>query len=127
MPDLYIDPTTNDLVFTNGDIVIGSNIDDLKIRIRDAVSTIFTEWFLDTTKGIDYYNIVFAANPSLSVIEATFKATILNAVNNSLPEGIQAILTDFSLTINHATRLGTMTFTIAIGNQQITQTIPIGG
>lgn len=66
-----------DLYFKNGDLVIINEVDYLQQKIGIKLKFFYQEWFLDTTKGIDYFGMVFVKNPNLNAVDNMIKVTIL--------------------------------------------------
>jgi hypothetical protein len=58
--DLYIDKDeTKDLIFINGDCPVTSDyVESVGQRIFVMLRTFEAEWFLNTTTGVPYYNIL---------------------------------------------------------------------
>lgn len=127
MSDLKIDPILTDITFVNGLLVTGSVVDDIKQRIQDNLNTLFGEWFLDITYGIDWPNLVFKQrNPNLSVLDALLKSQILTVANQGLTNGLSVIISDFSMSINNQTRELTIKYGLMIGTVPVTGTVLIG-
>lgn len=87
MIDLFLDTIEHDLVIVNYDLVLVSGIDQIRQAVKMRLLTIFSEWFLDTRVGIQYFDVVCTKNPNLSLIDSIMKATIIET------PGIQSILT----------------------------------
>lgn len=86
-----------DLVLVNNDLQIINEGDALIQKIIIKLKFVFAEWYLDTTKGIKFFDIVFVKNPNINLIESTIKATIVEE------EEILS-LTEFSSEYNSAQR-----------------------
>lgn len=102
-------PNYRDLLVLSQDLVITSDVNpsgtnpilqDILQRIRMFLG----EWFLDNTQGIPYWTQILVKNPSQSKINAIFQNVILGT------PGVQ-ILTTYSISINAATRVLTVSFT----------------
>ena len=67
----------NDIKFTNGnfDFVEGTEYVAQKLRIR--LQLFFGEWYLDTSKGVKYFDIFLIQNPNINLANNALKATIL--------------------------------------------------
>jgi len=74
--DFKLNSTTNDLEFTKSDLTFVSGIDYYIQKIKIKLQFFFGEWFLDTTKGLKFYDIVFVKNPDLFFINNLIKITI---------------------------------------------------
>ena len=65
-----IDVTSNDLSFVTGS-------DEVKQLLRQRLRMFLGEWFLDTTKGIPYFQSILKKNPNPVSIDSAFKNEIL--------------------------------------------------
>jgi len=74
-----------DFLRDNGDIsfngaCICSNSDyavQVKQRLTLRLQRFLGEWFLDTTKGIDFFTYIKVKNPNIEVIDAALKNEVL--------------------------------------------------
>lgn len=80
MKDLLLDPVTHDLVVTNYDLAMVSDADQVRQSVKMRLLTIFSEWFLDTRVGINYFEVVCTKNPNISLIDSIMKTTIIETV-----------------------------------------------
>lgn len=78
MSDLMLDPLTGDLSINSGDLVIVSKDAAIRQRLLQNLRLFSGEWFLDTSKGVPYYQIILVKNPNLDLVEATLKNTVLS-------------------------------------------------
>lgn len=53
--DIKIDFDNSDLEFKNGDLVVVSNEDCIKQQIKTGLFILPMDWFIDITKGINYF------------------------------------------------------------------------
>lgn len=60
--DIKIDFDTKDLEFKNGDLVVVDGNDCIKQQIRTGLFILPLDWFMDITKGINYF-VAFRDNP----------------------------------------------------------------
>jgi len=67
--DLAIDLTTRDLTFTDGDLTFKTGSEACQQRLQIKLLFFFNEWFLDTSIGLDWFNIVFIKNPVQNLID----------------------------------------------------------
>jgi hypothetical protein len=81
----------------NGDLAIIDNKmhlvednDEIQQRLKQNLKTFLGEWFLDTTLGIPYFQLIFQTHTPISIIEDIFKDEILKT------KGIVELL-EFSL------------------------------
>lgn len=78
MSDLYIDPTSRDLVISDtGAVRLTAGVPEAAAQ-RIAVSLLmFTgEYFLDLTAGVPYYESVLVHNPDLDLIRTLFRRIV---------------------------------------------------
>ncbi len=119
MIDFRRDPETNDFIIQDGLFQKVSSINDNIVqRITTRLNRYVGEWFLDTSKGIDYFGIVFIHSPDLIVIEALFKNEILQE------EGIVEIVS-FELDFDRALRKLSVTFSARFKDQTVVSDIKI--
>jgi hypothetical protein len=86
MIDLKLETVYHDLDIANYDILLVNGLDQIRQKLENRLQFFYSEWFLDTTKGVKLYETVFVKNPNLSLIASLFKSTILDttSVNNIL-------------------------------------------
>ena len=53
--DIKIDFDNYDLAFENGDLVVVDNVDCIKQQIRTGLFILPMDWFIDISKGINYF------------------------------------------------------------------------
>lgn len=64
MTDIYLDEN-HDITLLNGDLrLTSSDKEDLTQRVSIALQFLLEEWFLDTTRGVPYTQIIFEAGKS---------------------------------------------------------------
>jgi hypothetical protein len=103
--DLYIDPTSRDLVISEtGQVRLTDGVPEAAAQ-RIAISLLmFTgEWFLDLAAGVPYYEEVLIKNPDLDLIRALFRRKVAE----------DAYVVDVprcEVTFNNATRALTVEF-----------------
>ena len=68
-----------DIAIVNNTFVLTENNSDEEIRQKliQRLKFFLGEWFLDITKGVPYFQVVFIKGTSPDVIESTFKDTII--------------------------------------------------
>lgn len=76
--DIALYLNTHDIVFDNYDLVLISGISYLAQKLKIKLLFFFKEWFLDTTKGMDFYNVLFVKNPNLNAVDNMIKITIVD-------------------------------------------------
>ena len=97
MKDIKLDSIEHDLLIENFDLSIVTGIDRVVQNLKIRLWFFFQEWFLDTSKGIRFYQDVHIKNPDLSVVEALVKEEIMGT------EDVLEIL-NFDLTFESAQR-----------------------
>ena len=106
MPKMFkMDPVTNGLDTSNRgfSFVAGTEYRRQKLLIR--LGFFLAEWFLDITKGFDYYGIVFIKNPDFILIEATLKQYILET------DGIESFIS-YNSSFDSTDRVLSITFKV---------------
>lgn len=115
MSDLSLDlnsgsATFGDLLLINGDFVFTSDVDprgtnpvnqDIFTRLR----TFEGEWFLDTTTGVPWFQLIFAKGTPQASIDNALQAAILET------PGVTALLT-YSFSLNRGARAATVNFLV---------------
>ncbi|MFH0902152.1 MAG: hypothetical protein V2A73_16090 [Pseudomonadota bacterium] len=74
--DLKLDETTGDIAIEDGDIVLIEDLDVVAQHIRIRLRTILGEWYLDTSKGVDWFGVVFSKEFPRGMAEATLRNAI---------------------------------------------------
>lgn len=103
MVAIKIDPTTNEIVFSNGSFETVDGTDELEQRLRVGFKNITNDWFRNLDDGIPLFESVLLKNPDLATISSIFKNYIL-----SDPE-IDRLL-QFELILENSTRKLNLTF-----------------
>lgn len=119
MLDIKLDKTTHDLDLSQSDLSLIDEIDYIEQKSKIELLFFFAEWFLDITKGIKYWEVVFVKNPNLSLIDSLFKAAILE-----IP-GVDT-LTAYDSTFNSLLKKFTLEYTVStdLGELRVTQEVP---
>ena len=60
--DIQINFNDNDLEFKNGDLIVTSGNECIKQQIKTGLFILPLDWFIDLTKGINYF-VAFRDNP----------------------------------------------------------------
>ncbi len=111
----------NDLVVTNGNLVIIEDTDQIRQAIGEALRTFFGEWFLDNTIGVPWFQQILISHPNLDVIQAILIDTVL-----SVPGVAQ--LNSFTFNYVNGTRSLSVTFVALSSNGQtikVNQTVGV--
>jgi hypothetical protein len=103
MSDLLLDTVTNDLSVVSGDLVIVDKDAAIRQRLLETLRLFLGEWFLDTSKGLPYYQSILIKNPNLDVIEGLLRNAILNT------DGVEQ-LTEFTFNYSSAGRTLSVSF-----------------
>lgn len=96
---------THDLVFANYDLVLISGLSYLAQKLKIKLLFFFKEWFLDTTKGMDFYGTLFVKNPNLNAVDNMIKITIVDT------EGVLELL-EYSADYSFSERKLNVTFKV---------------
>lgn len=83
--DKAFDPLTNDLLITNGDQEYVSGIAAIASDLKSNWLFVKGEYFLDVTKGVDYWGVIFKQGSSIQAQEDEFRREALAT------EGVAAI------------------------------------
>lgn len=92
-----LDDTTKDLVIVNGDLTLTTGLDRVKQHLSQRFKLFFGEWFLDTERGVPYFQDIYRKNPDGDVVDATFKKVVTQT-----PGVVN--LQEFSIDYDNATR-----------------------
>lgn len=116
MKDLALDLDTHDLSLVNYDLGLVDGLDHVRQNLKIRLLFIFAEWFLDSTQGIRYYDLIAVKNPDMAIVDSIFKATIL--------ETLEVIsLTEYTSDFDARARQFTMSFTAKTIYGDVTLTI----
>lgn len=66
-----------DLAIENGDLVVLSDADAAQQFLRQRLRMFFGEWFLDTGKGVPYFQEILKKQPNAVAVDSILKTTIL--------------------------------------------------
>lgn len=95
--NLYLDPTTYDLVLINHQLRFTSNLTEyVSQKIENTLKTFRGEWFLDYSIGIPYFDRILIKSADLNEVNSIFIIAI-----RSIPEITEIIefTTDYDETI----------------------------
>lgn len=98
----------NDLKIVDNNFLLSVDNSDQEIeqRIRQNLQFFLGEWFLDTTIGIPYFQMVFVKGVAPSLIEAVFKDAILET------PGVSSLVEFRPIEYESSTRQLTVDFTV---------------
>lgn len=103
--DIRLTDDTHDLSIEHFDLTLIAGVERVAHNLRIRLWMFISEWFLDTSYGIDYFGELAVTNPSLSKIEAIIKREILKV------QDVKKI-TSFALSLNNATRRMSIEFQV---------------
>jgi hypothetical protein len=101
--DLQLNLATNDLIFSNGDILLVKGLPAVQQQLSLTLKTFLGEWFLDEQIGVPYFQQIFVKRPSVTLIETVFRSAILAC------PGI-AEIDSLKFTLNRESREGRVDF-----------------
>lgn len=105
MKDILLDLVTHDLKIENFDLSLVTGIDRVLQNLKIRLWFFFTEWFLDISKGVPFFQEIMIKNPDLNANEALIKDVIIGTTD------ILEILS-FSLIFDSSIRKQTITFEV---------------
>jgi len=111
---LYLNGTPNNdiVVSDSGDIVLATTKKDLARQwVQVRLKTLLGSWFLDTTQGIDWIDLLSRRNTRVE-IDSIVKKTIIETQYISE-------ITSFSGEINNFTRKYAISFTVTVEDGEI--------
>jgi len=68
---------SHDLDIINNDLAILTGADEIKQVLTQKFKMFYQEWFLDTSKGIPYFEEILTKGPSPFRVDAIFKEVII--------------------------------------------------
>ena len=120
--DLVLDltPGVEDIKIENYDMSLtDGDTSEVQQALHIRLQFFFSEWFLDNTTGIKYYEFVFVKNPDPNVVSAVMKTFILET------PGVNELLS-YEQKIDNSLRRLTVTFTVDTVAGQLTTSETIG-
>lgn len=78
MSSIKID-SSNDIQLVNNDLQLIEGRDEIAQILKQNLRVFFSEWFLDRTIGILYFEEILKKNPNPATIDAIFKNAILES------------------------------------------------
>ena len=105
MSDIYQDPTTKELALVNNDLSIVDGVKAIRQDLEQTLKFFYGEWFLDTTQGIPYYQLILVKDPDLNTIQALIQNAIC-AVNGVME------LTHFEFNYDNPSRQLSIAFSV---------------
>lgn len=115
--DLLLNPDTGDMVYENGGCPVTQlTADVVAQRLRITLYTFLSEWFLDLTVGVPYFQQIFGKLRTKASVDLIFQQIITDD-----PDVIE-ILT-FESTLDRGARGYSMTFQVRVSDN--TASLPI--
>lgn len=99
--DLALDTLSGDLSIVDGDLALVRRGDAVAQHLSQRLKLLLSEWFLDESAGVPYFDLIFVKNPDPTVVDSVLKSVILET------PGITKLL-EFSLDLDPDTRLLTV-------------------
>jgi hypothetical protein len=119
MTDLLLNLEEHDIYFINGDTPITyENKVTVAQKLKIKLLTFKSEWFLDTTIGIPYFQEILKRGVSKLSIDTIFQEAIL-----SEPEVLE--ITEFNSVIDVETRSYRMSFRVRTNQNEVTDYVDI--
>ncbi len=75
--DIALDPQTHDLPAFGYSFTLVEGLDRVAQQVRIRLQFFLGEWFLDTSKGLPYYEEILKKHPDIPLVESLFKTEIL--------------------------------------------------
>ena len=75
---LTVDPETNDIFLSeSGNLPFSTTVAQCAaMRLKAKLHTFKGEWFLDYTKGVEYFDDVLVKSPNLQIVERVLRTAI---------------------------------------------------
>lgn len=119
MTDLLLDEFSHDLIYINGDTPITAEEKiNVAQKLKIKLQTFKSEWFLDNTIGIPYFQTIFQRGVSKATVDAIYQEAILS-------EPYVKEIFEFNSMIDPLTRTYQLSFKVRTRHNQITEYIDI--
>jgi hypothetical protein len=105
MIDLKLDDVTHDFQIVQYDLVLVTEVEQIRQAIKMRLLAILSEWFLDTRVGVPYFDVICAKNPNLSLVDSLLKSTIVETT------GVNELMS-YSSVMDRANRRLSVTFQV---------------
>lgn len=101
--DIKLDPLTHDVALSKtNDLVLIDGAERIRQQIKVTLLTFFGEWFLDTTFGVPYFEVILIKNPRRAEIENVLRQKVRDV------PGVSAV-PSVEIEIDATTRQGRIT------------------
>lgn len=117
--DLTIDLDSGELQLDGGDLKGAYGVASIQQHVCMRLRTLLGEWFLDTSRGVPYFEQVLTKNPSSSVLAQVFREAILSTV------GVSSLL-QLDLSVDTRERTLMVSFKADTDLGEITGAVPVG-
>lgn len=117
--DLAIDLDSGELQLDGGDLKGAYGVASIQQHVCMRLRTLLGEWFLDTSRGVPYFEQVLTKNPSNSVLAQVFREAILSTV------GVSSLL-QLDLSVDTRERTLMVSFKADTDLGEITGAVPVG-
>lgn len=78
MSDLYLDPTTGDIVLVgNSPVLVEDTLSLVRQRIEIRLNTFLGEWFYNSEVGIPYYEEILTQRYNKPIVDSLLRSEIL--------------------------------------------------
>lgn len=75
--NLMLDPDTHELVKTAGNLTLVRKSPEVRQKLKCGYQFFLGEWFLDTTLGVPYYQLILVKNPNMDLVNSTLMSVAL--------------------------------------------------
>lgn len=101
--DIKLDPLTHDIALSKtNDLVLIDGAERIRQQVKVTLLTFFGEWFLDTTFGVPYFEVILIKNPRRAEIENVLRQKVRDV------PGVSAV-PSVEIEIDATTRQGRIT------------------
>ena len=107
MSDILLDTTTDDISITNGKISLVSGTDEIRQLLEQRLRTFRSEWFLDLTVGVPYYEGILVKRPNPNLVRSLLLDEVINT------PGVLEVL-EFDIEIDNSTRELSVDFRVRV-------------
>lgn len=76
--DIALDKDTHDLLIVGNSLLTVEDVDQVEQNTKIRLKFFSSEWFLDTTKGLPFYETILVKNPNVPNIDNIIKAEIVD-------------------------------------------------
>lgn len=95
MKDIKLSTSSHDLLIVNYDLVLVDGVDQVLQSIKMRLLFFAEEWFLDTSRGMPYFDTIGTKNPDMAIVDSIFKSTIVETIGVT---NLVEYLSDFNKT-----------------------------